>query len=333
MTTRGLRPAVVRSLVALGLAVATPALLMACGSSPERAAPPSRISTRTVGPAWTEGPWPTAGPTASPSPTPSPTPTRDLDWYLNALPRFDAAPAPEPVWLSHYEGQAALAYSVATNQPVAFLTIDDGAFRHPMTLELIRAAKVPVTFFLTTNYVAGNEGWFATLRDTGYVTIQNHTVSHPNLRTGGYSVARDQLCGANDRLASAFGQRPTLFRPPFGEYDDATLKAAWNCGLQAGFHWRETVDAGTVYYQRDHGRIHAGDIILMHFRPAFPDDFLAALQAIKNSGLTPARLEDYVRIGAGIPLPTTPPPTTAPPTTEPPPSASPEPSEEPSPAP
>jgi peptidoglycan/xylan/chitin deacetylase (PgdA/CDA1 family) len=184
-----------------------------------------------------------------------------------------------------------------------------------MTLELIRAAKVPVTFFLTTNYVAGNQAWFTALRDTGYVTIHNHTVSHPNLRSGGYGVAHDQLCRANDNLTAWFGQRPTLFRPPFGEYDASTLQAAWSCGLQAGLHWRETVDQGMVNYQRDHGRIHAGDIILMHFRPAFPDDFLAALQAIKNSGLVPARLEDYVRVGAGMPLPTTPPTTTDPPTT------------------
>jgi hypothetical protein len=66
------------------------------------------------------------------------------------------------------------------------------------------------------------------------------------------------------------------------------------------------VDHGIVYYQRDSGHIHPGDIILMHFRDAFPDDFTAALNAIYASGLTPARLSDYVRIG-------NPPPTTAPP--------------------
>ena len=37
----------------------------------------------------------------------------------------------------------------------------------------------------------------------------------------------------------------------------------------------------------------------MHFRPAFPDDFIAALAAIKNAGLTPALLEDYVSLAPG----------------------------------
>ena len=39
----------------------------------------------------------------------------------------------------------------------------------------------------------------------------------------------------------------------------------------------------------------------MHFRPAFPDDFIAALTAIKEAGLTPALLEDYVSLAPGTP--------------------------------
>ena len=40
--------------------------------------------------------------------------------------------------------------------------------------------------------------------------------------------------------------------------------------------------------------VQPGDIILMHFRPAFVKDFLAALRAIHRAGLTPALLEDYI---------------------------------------
>ena len=88
-----------------------------------------------------------------------------------------------------------------------------------------------------------------------------------------------------------------FFRPPYGEKNDDTMRAAWSCGLKVGFHWRETVDKGIVHYQAQDKRVHPGDIILMHFRPAFPDDFVAALDAIKAAGLTPALLEDYVDVG------------------------------------
>ena len=208
----------------------------------------------------------------------------------------------------HAVGRAAFAYEIPTTQPVAFLTIDDGLTRHPMALDLIRSAKIPVTLFLTTRYVSGNQDYFRALRDTGYATIENHTITHPKLTLLSYGDQKNELCGASDQLAQWYGRRPLLFRPPYGERNDTTLAAAWDCGLKAGFYWRETVDAGNVYYQRTDNKIHPGDIILMHFRPAFPDDFIAALTAIKNSGLTPALLENYVTLGAAT---TSPPPSTA----------------------
>lgn len=219
--------------------------------------------------------------------------------------------------LPHAAGQAAFAYEIPTTQRVAFLTIDDGMTRHPMALDLLRAAKIPVTLFLTTRYVSGNQGYFGALRDTGYATIENHTITHPHLPTLSYADQKHELCGASDQLGQWYGRRPVLFRPPYGERNDTTLAAAWDCGLKAGFYWRETVDSGNVYYQRPDNKIHAGDIMLMHFRPAFPDDFIAALTAIKNSGLTPALLENYVVVGGGAPPTTTSPPPAAMESTEP----------------
>ncbi len=304
----------VRLLLAL-LAVAASPTLVACASTavvPPPAAAPSSA-------AWQEGPEPSATNSPTPSPTPSPSaaatpappspPT--LADYLARIPKFGPAPAPAPVSLPHAAGRAAFAYEIPTTRPVAFLTIDDGVVRHPMALDLIRAAKIPVTLFLTTRYVSGNQGFFGALRDTGYATIEDHTITHTKLTTLSYGDQKHELCGASDQLAQWYGRRPILFRPPYGERNDATLAAAWDCGLKAGFYWRETVDAGNVYYQRPDHKIHQGDIILMHFRPAFPDDFIAALTAIKNSGLTPALLEDYVTVDSGTPPPTTTPPPAA----------------------
>lgn len=286
--------------------------------------------------------FPSEGPEASASPTELP--PAELAQYLLRLPTFGPAPTAVPVALPHVEGQAAFAYDIPTSQPVAFLTIDDGLVRHPQALNMLKAAKIPVTLFLTTNYVNGNQDFFKALRDTGYATIEGHTISHPQLTKLGYGEQRNQICGATDQLQTWYGGRPTLFRPPYGEKNDDTLRAAWSCGIKAGFHWRETVDSGNVYYQRPDKVVHAGDIILMHFRPMFLDDFVAALIAIKAAGLTPAVLTDYVGLATGsapvynpqpvqpapqppapqppAPVPTTTPPPvppiTDPPTTDPP---------------
>ena len=271
-------------------------------------------ATSLPAPSETELDWtPPPDETAAQIPSQSPTEIipAALAPYIGRIPRFDPAPTPVPVALPHYAGQAALVNEIPTTHPVAFLTIDDGAIRHPLALDLIRAANIPVTLFLTTNYVSQYQDWFRNLRDAGRVTIESHTISHPHLPQLGYGDQRYQLCGATDNLEKWYGIRPTLFRPPYGEYNGDTLRAAWSCGLKAGFHWRETVDAGNVYYQRQDKKIHAGDIVLMHFRPAFPDDFLAALTAMKEAGLTPALLEDYVALApAGAPPPAPVQPTT-----------------------
>jgi len=49
-----------------------------------------------------------------------------------------------------------------------------------------------------------------------------------------------------------------------------------------------------VHFQAPATTVKRGDIILMHFRGEFVDDFVAALRAIKAAGLVPALLEDYV---------------------------------------
>jgi peptidoglycan/xylan/chitin deacetylase (PgdA/CDA1 family) len=305
-----------RFFLALFVASAAPALA-ACAST--TALPPAQPPADPSH-AWQEGPPPSFSPSQSQLPTTAS--AGGLVDYLARIPHFDAPPTPVRVALPHYTDHSALVHEIPTTQRVAFLTIDDGIVRHPMALELIQQAGIPVTLFLTTNYVAGNLEYFRALKNTGHVTIEWHTISHPHLTQASYGEQRNQLCGATDRLGQWYGQRPTLFRPPYGEWDLNTLRAAWSCGLQAGIHWRETVDAGNVYYQRPDKTIHAGDIILMHFRSAFPDDFIAALTVIKNAGLTPALLEDYVGLASGTPPP--PPPTPSPSPPPPPPAPAPD---------
>ncbi len=214
-----------------------------------------------------------------------------VGWQLSDVPAFAPRPVPAPISLP---AGASVPYlsRIPTDQPVAFLTIDDGMVKHPEAAKLLRAARVPVTLFLTTDTIKDDVGYFAELQKHGAV-IEAHTISHPRLRGRSAAFQKEQLCGSADQLQSWYGRRPTLFRPPFGEKDATTLSVAKECGLQAGFFWKETVDKGKVRFQEG-SKVQRGDIILMHFRPAFVQDFLAALRAIHDAGLTVALLEDYL---------------------------------------
>lgn len=212
---------------------------------------------------------------------------------LTRIPKFPSTPAPVAVSLPHEPARAAWTVRIPTTQPVAFITIDDGRVKHPDTIAFIKAANIPVTFFLTTNWISDDIQYFAQLRDAG-AAIESHTVSHPRLPTLPYDNQRHELCHATDLLEEWYGQRPLYFRPPHGAQNDDTLRAAWSCGLKAGFGWQATVTNGVVRYLNPEKKLQPGDIILLHLRESFLADLIAALEAIHAAGLTPGLLQDYV---------------------------------------
>jgi peptidoglycan/xylan/chitin deacetylase (PgdA/CDA1 family) len=147
--------------------------------------------------------------------------------------------------------------------------------------------------FLIGPVAAHNPGFFKQLEAQGGV-VEDHTVTHSEMKGKPYDFQRHEVCDAKATLEQTFGTTLSFFRPPFGDYDQTTLRAVHDCGLKAAFYWSETVNNGTVFYQTPEHKIHPGDIILMHFRPRFVDDVIAALTAIHDAGLTPALLENYV---------------------------------------
>jgi len=214
--------------------------------------------------------------------------------FGGSIPTFAPAPAPEPITVSRGGSVAPIFQRLPIHQRVAFLTIDDGQTRLAAAHRLMAAAHVPFTMFLIAPVAARNPSFFQQLQADGGV-IEDHTLTHRSLRGKPYRVQFREICGAKDRLDTTFGIHTRFFRPPYGSYDATTLRAVHDCGLQAAFSWSETVENGTVSYQTSVHRIHPGDIILMHFKPTFVKDVLAALRAIHDAGLTPALLENYIR--------------------------------------
>jgi peptidoglycan/xylan/chitin deacetylase (PgdA/CDA1 family) len=212
--------------------------------------------------------------------------------FLARLPKFGPPPPATPITVP--DGPTAPIYKrLPISQAVAFLTIDDGWTQLPEGIRLMRAAHIPFSMFLIAPVAARSPDFFRQLVDAGGV-VEDHTITHPDLKGKPYDFQRHEICDAKSSLEHTFGTSLHLFRPPFGNYDQTTLKAVRDCGLKAAFYWSETVNNGTVFYQTAEHQIHAGDIILMHFRPAFVNDVIAALTAIHNAGLTPALLENYI---------------------------------------
>ncbi len=241
---------------AVGLA-ALGSFAVACGNAGTHP-PPARASG-----AWARqpgGPASTAGATSV-----------DADLVrqrYSGLKPFAPAPPPpavKPVTLS--AADPAVFSRVPLTDKVVFVTIDDGIEKDPGFIQMVRDFQVPITISLADVLIRDDYAYFEKLYETGFVSIQNHTVTHP-LDMPGLSAAQqlDEIAGQQQKLNSEYGVTPYIFRPPGGNYDEATIASVSQAGLKGLMMWKEAMEITDMQYQTSVHRLSPGDIILCHFR-------------------------------------------------------------------
>ncbi|KIE26532.1 polysaccharide deacetylase [Streptomyces sp. MUSC 125] len=189
--------------------------------------------------------------------------------------------------------------TVPTKNKVVFLTIDDGAEKDPRFLQMMRDLKIPYTAFLSNYLVKDDYAYFRKMQSYGN-TLNNHTLHHPYLPGLSYEEQRDEICGMQDIMQKQFGKRPKVFRPPYGNYNQDSLRAAKSCGITYAPIWNEEVYVDHWEFREDDEQLRPGDIVLTHFRGrndwngTMVDDMRRFLNKITREGYAVARLEDYL---------------------------------------
>jgi peptidoglycan/xylan/chitin deacetylase (PgdA/CDA1 family) len=183
-------------------------------------------------------------------------------------------------------------YYVPTTRRVVFITVDDGIDRRHRWLSLISSTRTPVVMFPTGEMMTPNPRYWKLATALG-IPVQNHTVSHPDMRWLSLFDQRWQICQQNITVRAITTRRATLFRAPYGAWSATTMWAARTCGMKHVVQWDTVVDHGTISYAR--GGLRPGSIVLLHLRPEFEQDLYVTLAAARQAGLTPALLTDYLR--------------------------------------
>ncbi|MEU1452900.1 polysaccharide deacetylase family protein [Streptomyces avermitilis] len=228
-------------------------------------------------------------------------------WGLTKTPlTAPAPPAKKPVItfrkgfeVTDGEGLPPVFTTVPTKDKVVFLTIDDGAEKDPAFLRMMSDLKIPYTAFLSNYLVEDDYGYFRKMRDRG-VTLNNHTLTHPYLPGLSYEEQEHEICGMQDIMEKQLGKRPRLFRPPYGNYNGDTLRAARSCGIKYAPIWDEEVFVDHWEYRESDQSLHPGDIVLTHFRGkedwqgTMPDMIRRFMEKVTDEGYAVARLEDYL---------------------------------------
>jgi peptidoglycan/xylan/chitin deacetylase (PgdA/CDA1 family) len=187
--------------------------------------------------------------------------------YLGLKP-FAAPPAPPAVKSLALSAADPTVFSrVPLTDNVVFVTVDDGIEKDPLFIEMVRDFQVPITISLADVLIRDDYAYFAKLYETGYVSIQNHTVTHP-LDMPALSAAQqlDEIAGQQEKLNREYGVMPYIFRPPGGNYNETTIGSASQAGLKGLMLWKEAMQITDMTYQTSVHRLSPGDIILCHFR-------------------------------------------------------------------
>ncbi|MEV4948135.1 polysaccharide deacetylase family protein [Streptomyces sp. NPDC053755] len=197
------------------------------------------------------------------------------------------------------EGLPPVFTTVPTKEKVVFLTIDDGAEKDPELLRMMSELRIPYSAFLSDYLVKEDYGYFERMRDAG-VSLHNHTLNHRYMPKLSYSEQKREICGMQDTIEKRYGKRPPLFRPPYGNYDEDTLRAAKACGVKAVPLWASEAFPDRMEWREWDRDLHPGDIILTHFRGkgdwkgSMADMVRRVMRTVTAKGYAVARLEDYV---------------------------------------
>jgi peptidoglycan/xylan/chitin deacetylase (PgdA/CDA1 family) len=189
------------------------------------------------------------------------------------------------------------------DQKLCFLTIDDGAEKDPAFIQMVQDFRIPVTMFLTDAMIKDDYDYFKKLLDTGYCTIQNHTLTHPNMVQMSPERQKKEIQGQEAKLKAEYGVTPYLFRAPYGNSDKTTQEICKESGIKALMYWRATFQKQGFQWQAADKKLRAGDVLLAHFRgpkvlgKGWPEMHVLMtnlFRIVQDQGFTFARLEDYV---------------------------------------
>ena len=161
-------------------------------------------------------------------------------------------------------------YGVGRGDNQIALTIDAAwdADKTPFILDTLDKYNIKATFFLCGVWVKQYPDFVKEIAKRGH-EIGNHSLTHPHMSRMDSIAIQKELSDLDDMLEELTGRRSTLFRPPFGEYNDTVIKAAHEAGYEVIQWSRDTVD-----WRQDRSaqtildgvlkKLQSGDIILCH---------------------------------------------------------------------
>jgi peptidoglycan-N-acetylglucosamine deacetylase len=189
---------------------------------------------------------------------------------------------------------------------LAALTFDDGPdpVHTPRVLDILSREGAPATFFLIGRRAAAAPELAWRIAADGH-DLGNHTWSHRSLWLCGPRETEREIARGHEAIASAAGQAPRFFRPPWGMANLALFPALRRLGTPCVF-WTVQPEgrrpvAPDLQARRVADRVKPGAIVDLHDADGVPgaggrtaEALPGLIESLRSAGYTLARLSDLL---------------------------------------
>ena len=194
-------------------------------------------------------------------------------------------------------------YCVQRDQKMLSISFD-AAWGNEDTQQLIDILgryDVKATFFVVGEWVDKYPESVKALADAGH-EVMNHSNTHAHFSQLSTDEIIADVTACNDKIEAVTGVRPTLIRPPYGEYDDHVITAIRSMGMEPiqwdvdSLDWKELSAAEIT--ERVTTKVQPGSIVLFHNAALHtPEALPGILEALLQEGYTFVPISELILPG------------------------------------
>lgn len=156
----------------------------------------------------------------------------------------------------------------------------DAAYGDEYTIDILDTLDkydVKTTFFLVKFWVENFPNRVEEIYKRGH-EIGNHSATHPNMSELSSEQIAEELNSTGDEISKITGKKPTVFRPPYGDYNDNLILEAKKNGYYTiqwdvdSIDWKELGTQSVV--DRVTRNVKPGSIVLFHNNAKYVREYL-----------------------------------------------------------
>ena len=192
-------------------------------------------------------------------------------------------------------------YCVENNKKQIAISFDAawGADDTDQLISILKTYKVKATFFVVGAWVDKYPNEVKKLGEAGH-RVENHSNSHPYMTKLSSDKMVSELKICNQKIKEITGREPVLFRPPYGDYNNAVIEAVQSVNMYTiqwsvdSLDWFESATPDSIIKNVTE-KATDGSIILMHNDAEHtPAALPTILKTLQDQGYEFVLIEDLI---------------------------------------